>query len=134
MKRRLRKKLCKRKFPPLDPTKRLDWKDKELFAFMAKSNFEAAYFFERLVDHTMATEAHEERDDAAFAVLGRLRMVASNNLGNANVDHEYVMGFVYTRYIRPMCKRYGIKLDKSEYDLHAKKQLIYVPDMSAIGR
>jgi len=127
MNKRIRKKLWKRKFPLLDPGHRLDWQDKQILAFSAKSNAEAAWFFEKLIDHTMASESIDDRNNAAFTELGRLRLCARNGLGNSNVDIEHIMGFVYTRYIRPMSKRYGIKLDNSNYDLHTPKNLIYVP-------
>lgn len=131
MRKRLKKKRCKARFPELDPTKRLDWEDKHIYAFAAKSNFEASYFFEKMVDHTLASEDWGSRAEAAMVELTRLRTVAANGLGSTQVDRDLAMGFVYTRYVRPMAKRYKIAVGESPYDLHAQK--VPVPSLS-LGR
>lgn len=134
MKKRVRIKRCKAKFPVLDRSKKLDWQSKHIYAFAAKSNFEAAWFFEKLVDHTLASEGGQDRTDVVIIELGRLRMVAQQGIGDRRVDTDLALGFVYTRYIQPMTKRYGIQSDNPEgYDLHApKKKLIHVPNLDQV--
>lgn len=127
--KRNKKKRCKAKFPALDPSQDLHWTDKHLLAFSATSNFEAAYFFERILDHTMARGTWDDRTDVAMLELGRLRQLAQVGLENRETDTTLLMGFVYTRYIRPMANRYGLTLTECDYDLHAPKSRILVPDL-----
>jgi hypothetical protein len=129
MRKRLRKKKAKAKFPRLDPTRKLDWEDKHILAFSAKSNYEATYFFVKLVEHTVASEGFD-RAEAEPMELGRLRMVAINGLGNPNVDTDKTMHFVYQRYIIPQCKRLGLALDNAD-GWGTPKQRIIVPDLGA---
>lgn len=134
MRKRLRIKRCKAKFPALDPSTKLDWQSKHIYAFAAKSNFEAAWFFEKLVDHSLSSEGSQDRTYAVLIELGRLRMVAQQGFGDRRVDTDLALGFVYTRYIQPMTKRYGIQSNNLEgYDLHVpKKKLIHVPNFDQV--
>lgn len=120
--------------PCARPEQKLDWQNKHIYAFAAKSNFEAAWFFEKLVDHSLASEGGHDRTYAVFIELGRLRMVAQQGFGDRRVDTDLALGFVYTRYIQPMTKRYGIQSDNREgYDLHApKKKFIHVPNLDQV--
>jgi len=138
------------RFPLLDPTKKLDWEDKHIYAFGCKYEHEARYWFDRMVEHTMATENREAMgdkpasivddmtltvDDARMLELGRLRIVAQNGLGNPLVDTGATMDFVYRMFIVPMSERFGFATgnedgwgtDKSPA---LDQNKIAVPDMS----
>jgi hypothetical protein len=131
------------RFPLLDPDKKLDWEDKHIYAFGCENEAEAQHWFDRMVEHTVATESGEglgddatlTEDDARVVELGRLRLVASNGLGNPMVDTEATMDFAYRMFILPMSERFDIPVDNSDGWGTDKSPLlahnkIAVPDMS----